>query len=507
MHQSDDLYGIAARSEEELFCGLFPELAAAQTRSQLLRALTVHLRPLLGFDRLLLLVQAEKGGYRDWLNETACKQEDRVAADAGGLPQLGDTPIITDMGNLPAGIFNSGFVRSLREEGAKRLALAGVQVTEQRRGVLTFISRNPGVFPGDPPGLLRRIMPITRVAVCNVYRHEAMAAAQRQEAGTGEIRRPGNIVGTGAAMQQVFELVSQVASSPTTVLLLGETGTGKELIARALHDASARKGKAMIKVNCASLPASLIESELFGHEKGSFTGATERRVGKFEMANHSTLFLDEIGELPPDLQVKLLRALQEKEIERIGGNSAIKVDVRIIAATNRNLLEEVQAGNFRNDLYYRLNVFPISLPPLRDRREDIPALAEYFLLKHGGGRSGLPRFSARAIKELTAYGWPGNVRELEHLIERTLITVKGSTIDNIDIPSSGGHYMQGVVTSMRVKTIDEVEREHIIAVLKRANGKISGIGGAAEMLCIPSTTLNSKIRRLNIKKGLIDSVG
>ena len=326
-------------------------------------------------------------------------------------------------------------------------------------------------------------------------------AGQRMEA-EGD-RRPleKEMVGTSPAISMVFHLVSQVAPSDSTVLLQGETGTGKELVARAIHSHSHRRDKILVKVNCAALPAGLIESELFGHEKGSFTGATERRIGKFELAGQGTLFLDEVGELPPDLQVKLLRALQEKEIERIGGNGVIRVDVRVIAATNRDLEKEVRQGRFRSDLFYRLNVFPITLPALRDRKEDIPALAAHFVEKYarktGRNIGPLPR---RVLETLSAYPWPGNVRELEHLVERSVVLAKGNIIREIDLPGQELRAPGGRAEN-RVKTIDEVERDHILAVLKRCRGKISGDGGAAQLLHIPSTTLNSKIKRLGIKKG------
>ncbi|MDP9077687.1 MAG: sigma 54-interacting transcriptional regulator [Bacteroidota bacterium] len=312
------------------------------------------------------------------------------------------------------------------------------------------------------------------------------------------------IIGNSLEMNKIFHLVSQVADSQSSVLILGETGTGKELIARAIHNASPRKDKAMVKVNCATLPVNLIESELFGHEKGSFTGATERRIGKFELANNSTLFLDEIGELPLELQVKLLRALQEKEIERVGGKMIIKTNVRIIAATNRNLQMDVKEGAFRADLYFRLNIFPITLPPLRDRKEDIPMLATYFLGKYGRKGNKEPMsFSNKVMKELVAYGWPGNVRELEHLVERSVLLTPGTTIKQISLPISNRKEMEEILPDTAIKTIEEVERDHIISILKKTNGKISGIGGAAELLKIPATTLSSKMLKYNIRKNAI----
>ncbi len=316
------------------------------------------------------------------------------------------------------------------------------------------------------------------------------------------------IVGRGIEMQKVFRLVERVAFASSTVLILGETGTGKELIARAIHQHSPRKDKLMVKVNCAALPEHLIESELFGHERGSFTGAIDRKIGKFELANDSTLFLDEIGEMPMDLQVKLLRAIQEREIERVGGKGTIKINVRIIAATNRPLHLEVMEGRFRSDLYYRLNVFPICMPALRERIEDIPLLVEHFIkkLSRSTGRRVMD-IAPEALRELMTYSWPGNIRELENLIERSLLLTKGDVINKIFLPASSIK-TEAVVNTASVhgsdallkKTLDENERDYIVAVLRQCKGKISGPGGAAAILGVPSSTLNSKMRKLGIRK-------
>jgi len=313
-----------------------------------------------------------------------------------------------------------------------------------------------------------------------------------------------DIIGSGTEMQKVFQLLTQVSFANSTVLILGETGTGKELIARAIHNSSPRKDKLMVKVNCAALPANLIESELFGHEKGSFTGATERRIGKFELASQGTLFLDEIGEMPVDLQVKLLRAIQEKEIERVGGRGTIKVDVRIIAATNRNLEKGVEEGKFRSDLFYRLNVFPITLPPLRNRKEDIPVLAAHFLHKYvkNTGKK-ISSISIKAMEELMAYDWPGNVRELEHLMERSILMTSGNTVKEMHLPVSRKEFNVQDGEGDRIKTFEENERDYIIKVLAKCNGKIFGRGGAAELLEINVGTLNSKIKKLGIQKGMV----
>ncbi|HEY4325106.1 MAG TPA: sigma 54-interacting transcriptional regulator [Mucilaginibacter sp.] len=309
----------------------------------------------------------------------------------------------------------------------------------------------------------------------------------------------GEIIGTSPALQQVFKLLSNVAPSDSTVLILGETGTGKELIARAIHNASPRSNKLMIKVNCATLPAQLIESELFGHERGSFTGATERRIGKFELADNSTLFLDEIGEMSLDLQVKLLRAIQEREIERVGGKCVIKTNVRLIAATNRDLEAEVDARRFRADLFYRLNVFPIMLPALRERKDDIPLLASYFVNKFANkSRKKVTSIAPQALQELVCYDWPGNVRELEHVIERSILMADAAIIKEVYLRKQNKPKQVTQVASMQ--SLEDIERNYILEALQKCNGRIRGKGGAAEILDLPPTTLHSKMKKLGINK-------
>ena len=356
--------------------------------------------------------------------------------------------------------------------------------------------------------LLKGICAQISIAIANIKANEKVLAFQQKLVIENDhlkeqiqtIYNSSDIIGSGQQMQRIYSLVSMVAPSNSTVLLLGETGTGKELMARAIHHASPRRDKLMIKINCAALPVNLIESEVFGHEKGAFTGAIDRRIGKFELANGSTLFLDEIGEMPLETQVKLLRVIQERELERIGGKTAIKVDVRIIAATNRNLEEEIRAGRFRADLYYRLNVFPITLPPLRHRVEDIEPLAGFFLSRYSknSGRR-ITAISAKVMKELKSYPWPGNVRELEHLIERSVLLTQGAVLEDIQLPKgsdSPGFHLPDVPN----KSLQEVERSYIIETLRRCDGKIAGTGGAAGILGIPSTTLHSKLLKLNISK-------
>lgn len=305
------------------------------------------------------------------------------------------------------------------------------------------------------------------------------------------------IVSQSKSFGQVLKKVNQVAPTNTTVLLLGESGTGKELLARAIHQHSGRKKQPLIKVNCAALPATLIESELFGHEKGAFTGATNQKIGRFELANNGTIFLDEIGEMPLDLQSKLLRVLQEGEFERVGGTKTIRINVRVLTATNRDLETEIDAGRFREDLYYRLNVFPIKSLPLRERKEDIPLLVRHFCDKHGPGMNRrIEVIPAKVIDTLTAYNWPGNIRELENIVERSLI---GSTGRQLDL---GDWFGRNTAMARRVtpQTLEECERAHITAVLETVNWKVSGKNGAAEILDIIPTTLESRMKKLGIAR-------
>ncbi|MCF6404591.1 sigma-54 dependent transcriptional regulator [Chitinophaga filiformis] len=306
------------------------------------------------------------------------------------------------------------------------------------------------------------------------------------------------ILGSSPKLLNVLADLCIVAPVDTSVLILGESGTGKERIAECIHELSARRSHPLIKVNCAALPSSLIESILFGHEKGSFTGAIEKRIGKFEQAAGGTLFLDEIGELPVDLQSKILRALQEKEIERIGGSRAMPVDIRIIAATNKNLLKEVSEGRFRMDLYYRLNVFPLTLPPLRERKEDIPVLVHNFAILYAAkAGKAVPKISDQVLEALMAHDWPGNIRELEHTIERSVLLAKENTIKEVYLLQ---HTPPGSSHEHKIKTMEENERDHIVDVLKKCNGKIFGKGGAAELLGMNASTLNSRIKKLRIGK-------
>jgi len=314
------------------------------------------------------------------------------------------------------------------------------------------------------------------------------------------------IIGKSPYLLQVLHNIELVANTPVSVLILGESGTGKEQIAHSIHQLSARKNKPFITVNCAALPAQLIESELFGHEKGAFTGAIEKRTGKFETADGGTIFLDEIGELPLGSQVKLLRVLQEMEFEPVGSSKTIKVDVRVVAATNRNLEKDIAENTFRLDLYYRLNVFPVALPPLRDRKEDIPLLVDHFLRSAAEiiGRPSVPEIGPKILQQLKQYHWPGNIRELKHFLERTLIRNQGPVIVDIELPvGPRPAALPGVDEASAYKTLEENEAEYILRVVRDCNGKVFGSGGAAEILGIPPSTLSSRMKKLGIRKELL----
>jgi formate hydrogenlyase transcriptional activator len=346
------------------------------------------------------------------------------------------------------------------------------------------------------------------IAVDNLRAHEETAALKaRFEAEAvylqEEIKTEHNfeeIIGQSRAIRALLKKLEQVAPTDATVLIHGETGTGKELLARAVHDRSRRKTRPLVKVNCGSIPSGLVESELFGHERGAFTGATQQRIGRFELAHGGTIFLDEVTELPLDTQVKLLRILQEGEFERVGSSRTMKVDVRVIAATNRNLQEVVRSGAFRSDLFYRLNVFPLEVPALRERREDIPLLVNFFLGKFSKsvGKE-IHGLSQKSMERLVQYGWPGNIRELQNVIERAVVLAKGAIVQ-IDESMLGA---EASAEESTIETLENVERSHIIRALQETQWVIHGKKGAAELLGINPSTLRSRMEKLAIKKGAV----
>jgi formate hydrogenlyase transcriptional activator len=369
-------------------------------------------------------------------------------------------------------------------------------------GVLTLASRvENSVSPEDVDFLLQAAGQVA-IAVENALAYREIAELKdklRQEKLyledeiRGELDFEG-IVGQSSALRHVLNLVETVAPSDSTVLLLGETGTGKELIARAIHERSRRKERTLVKLNCAAIPTGLLESELFGHERGAFTGAIAQKVGRLELADQGTLFLDEVGDIPIEIQPKLLRALQEREFERLGSNRTKKVDVRLVAATNRNLEKMMENREFRSDLYYRLNVFPIRIPPLRERPEDIPLLVRYFTQKYGRRmQKQIDSIPAAAMRKLSGWHWPGNIRELENFVERSVILTHGPALQApiAELGNNGRHVVAG--------TPEADERDEIVRILKVTKGRVAGPDGAAARMDIKRTTLISRMKKLGIE--------
>src|SRR2546421_3228700 len=335
-----------------------------------------------------------------------------------------------------------------------------------------------------------------------VPRRSSVGAFQRVESGEqlSYERRFEQVIGNSPALEEVLEQVERVAPTDSTVLIQGETGTGKELIAHAIHNISSRCGRPFVRLNCAAIPLDLLESELFGHEKGAFTGAIAQKIGRFELADKGTLFLDEVGDIPPALQPKLLRVLQEQEFERLGSTRTRQVDVRLVAATNRDLTDMMKRGEFRSDLYYRLNIFPIRLPPLRERREDIPLLVQYFMQKYArrmGKR--IETVPAATMQKLVDWSWPGNVRELQNMIERGVILSRGFVLE---IPLT--ELEQSAIPAPGDKnggaTLEAFEREHILQALRQSGWVVGGPSGAAARLGLNRSTLNARMRKLEIRR-------
>jgi len=374
-------------------------------------------------------------------------------------------------------------------------------------GTLNLFSRQAEAFQDEDLGALAQLAGQVAVALDNALAFQRMADLNaRLEKEKlyleDELRTESSfeeIIGNSKALKRVLNQIETVAPTDSTVMIFGETGTGKERLARAVHDLGTRGKRAFVKVNCASVPAGLLESELFGHEKGAFTGAIAQRIGRFELAHQGTLFLDEVGDIPLELQPKLLRVLQEKQFERLGSSRTMTSDVRIVAATNRDLAKMVDSGQFRSDLFYRLSVFPVLVPPLRDRREDIPLLAHYFLSKFAKRmKKNVDAIPPETMDALCRYPWPGNVRELEHLIERAVILSPGP---ELRIPSIELEPTRAAdVGSGAPSTLEGIEREHILRVLRETKGKIGGPGGAAERLGMNRTTLNSRMQKLRISR-------
>jgi formate hydrogenlyase transcriptional activator len=407
----------------------------------------------------------------------------------------------------------------MEREGMQSLCALPLLREERSFGALFFMSTKPEAYHTIPLALFERVARAVAVAVDNWFAYVELRQLRDRLAAENvylkeEIQQSHNseeIVGRSRPLASVLSLVETVAPTNSLVLILGETGTGKELIARAIHDRSPRRGQPLVKLNCSAISAGLVESELFGHVRGAFTGALSARTGRFEVANGGTIFLDEVGELPPETQVKLLRVLQEREIEPVGSNRSKKVDVRVIAATNRDLESEVAAGRFRADLYFRLNVFPIIMPPLREREGDVEPLVHFFVDRFArelGKR--IEGVSRASLDRLVAYHWPGNVRELSNLIERAVVLATGPILDvGVDLTAAAAPAPRRGDGAVPLRcqpmetTLEEVERQHMLAVLAQRRWVIEGQAGAAAALGLRPSTLRSRMKKLGVRKPAI----
>jgi formate hydrogenlyase transcriptional activator len=401
----------------------------------------------------------------------------------------------------------------VRREGLKSGAVLPLLVGNKAFGTLELVSARENSVSEQDMELLTQIAGQVAIGVANALAYKEIddlkdRLAEEKLYLEDEIRNEyfDEIVGESRSLVEVLDQVRIVAETDSTVLILGETGTGKELIARAIHNSSPRSQKTFVKLNCSAIPTGLLESEIFGHEKGAFTGAIAQKLGRMELADKGTLFLDEIGDIPIELQPKLLRALQEREFERLGSNRTIKADVRLIAATHRNLSEMVHESEFRSDLYYRLNVFPIKLPPLRDRADDIPRLVRHFTLKHSTRMNKqIDSIPTETMRALSRWHWPGNIRELENFIERGVILSRGTTLNvpigelQLSAPAAMAA-AAGAGASARPLTLEDSEREHILKILRETGGVLSGPKGAAARLGLKRTTLQGKMKKLGIDR-------
>jgi formate hydrogenlyase transcriptional activator len=402
------------------------------------------------------------------------------------------------------------FLQLVQQTGVRSTCCLALTTARHRLGALAFLSKQVAAYKSADLDFLQLVANQVAVAVENALAFECIEKLKdkltREKVYLEEeIRTDHNfdeIVGESAALRRVLKQIETVAPTDSTVLVRGETGTGKELIARALHQLSARRERTFVKLNCAAIPTGLLESELFGHEKGAFTGAINQKIGRFELAHQGTLFLDEVGDIPPELQPKLLRVLQEQEFERLGSTRTLRVDVRLVAATNRDLAPMAGNGQFRSDLYYRLNVFPVMLPPLRERREDIPRLARHFAQKVGRrlGRR-IETIPTEVMDALVRYPWPGNIRELENIIERAVILSPGPAlhINLSDLKAEAGQAEAPAGSSSAV-TLADAERDHIVSTLRETSWVLGGPNGAAARLAMKRTTLQSKMKKLGIAR-------
>jgi formate hydrogenlyase transcriptional activator len=493
----------------ELILGLTNQMASNLGFEELLRAMSSSVRRVMGCDAAAVMLPDGEGiclrvHALDYPGGKGVFTEGSLVPIEGTLP--GDSfkrgiPIV--MNRLDPDIVPPEMHQKAQAEGMNSFCDLPLISRKRLLGVLAVARRDENTFDNDQVQFLTQVANQVAIAIENATIYGEVARlkdklAQEKLYLEDEIRGEMDfegIVGQSSGLRHVLSLVETVAPSDSTVLLLGETGTGKELIARAIHDRSRRKDRTLVKLNCAAIPTGLLESELFGHERGAFTGAISQKVGRLELAHQGTLFLDEVGDIPFDIQPKLLRALQEREFERLGSTRTQRVDVRLVAATNRDLEKMIESREFRSDLYYRLNVFPIRIPPLRERPEDIPLLVRYFTQKYARRmEKEIESIPTAVMKKLSSWHWPGNIRELENFIERSVILTHGPVLR---VPV--GEMSNGAKGSSSDAAGDAGERDKILLVLKETKGRVAGADGAAARMGIKRTTLISRMKKLGIQ--------
>jgi len=498
------------------------------TRDALFASAYVAIRRVVSFDRAAFLLYQPESNNLKLLSMEG--EDDSEFFRVGKEYDLDESRIsawvlehqaVARRGDLKREQQSANEKRLVADENIQSYCVVPLVSMGQSIGTFAVWSETQNRYSESDAELLREVANQVALAIANMKSYEEIASLKARLEKENvylqeEIRTEHNfeeIIGDSPSLRALLRRVDQVAPTDSTVLIYGETGTGKELIARAIHDRSNRKNRPLVKVNCSAISAGLVESELFGHVKGAFTGAFERRIGRFELADGGTIFLDEVGELPLDTQVKLLRVLQEREFEPVGSNRSVRVDVRIICATNRNLEASIKAGTFRSDLYYRLNVFPLEVPPLRERRLDVEQLAKFFISRYARnlGKK-ITGISDSATQKLLSYSWPGNIRELQNVIERALILSNGpildletelTTVSSSPVSSEQPLEVPPVLLDADqspMKTLNEVEREHILAVLQQTHGVIDGSNGAAKTLGMHPNTLRHRMEKLGIKR-------
>jgi formate hydrogenlyase transcriptional activator len=509
-----DLQATADDGRYRALLAVSEAIASHRELAALFHQLADRLHQVVRFDYLGLLLHEAEGNIL----------RVHVLEQPPGSP-VSPGPLIYPVGDVPGGLVlksqqpvilssRADYERwprleeSARQYGVQSTCWLPLTTARRQLGTLSFACKQPAAYDSADFDFLRLVANQVAVAVENALAFEEIAALKDQLAKENayleqEVRTEhnfGEIVGDSAALRQTLKQVETVAPTGSTVLIRGETGTGKELIARALHELSPRKDRTFVKLNCAAIPTGLLESELFGHEKGAFTGAISQKIGRFELANRGTLFLDEVGDIPQELQPKLLRVLQEQEFEHLGGTKTIKVDVRLIAATHRDLAKMVADGRFREDLYYRLNVFPVVVPPLRERHDDIPRLVRHFTQRFARrmGRR-IETIPSAILDALVRYPWPGNVRELQNVIERAVILSSGPSLQVPlgDLPAADS---QTSAPAAAPVTLADAEREHILGALRETGWVVGGPKGAAARLGMKRSTLQKKVKKLGISR-------